>query len=44
MSTRSLEDQSRQLILAMDTFKVRRVQPLPGTTFSSSVLLTHASL
>ncbi|QZN94166.1 methyl-accepting chemotaxis protein [Symbiopectobacterium purcellii] len=44
MATRSLEDQSRQLILAMDTFKVRRVQPLPGTTLPSSVLLTHASL
>lgn len=44
MATRSLEDQSRQLILAMDTFKVRRIQPLPGTTLSSSALLTHASL
>lgn len=44
MATRSLEDQSRQLILAMDTFKVRRAQPLPGTTLSASALLTHAPL
>ncbi|MCW2484628.1 Tar ligand binding domain-containing protein [Candidatus Symbiopectobacterium sp. NZEC127] len=44
MATRSLEDQSRQLILAMDTFKVRRAQSLPGTALSSSALLTHAPL
>lgn len=44
MATRSLEDQSKQLILAMDTFKVRRMNPLPGAPLASSALLTHSSL
>ncbi len=44
MATRSLEEQSKQLILAMDTFKVRRANPLPGASLPSSALLAHSSL